>query len=149
MAVVWCVFVLRNVFSVAYPCRLLPLNRAEGIYHAYNLLTLGSDTAEISYLYPMLEGQVSVLSSGRVKGEEAAALFKSMYASSMYRKDQHTFMLYPDRKLKGFMERNKIPAEKIDSPAVKYCLEQKLTKILYKVCFVGEGCQQGHQPHGE
>ena len=38
--------------------------REDGLYHAYNLMTAGEDTVEITYLYEMLEGQVAVLSSG-------------------------------------------------------------------------------------
>lgn len=111
----------------------IAINRREsdGLYHAYNLLTLGDNTAEVSNLYEMLEGQVSVLSSGLITKDSAATLFKSMYSSAIFREDQHTFMLYPDRKLAGFMDRNKVPMEKANLPSVKYCLDHKLRNILY------------------
>ena len=46
--------------------------RDDGLYHAYNLLLLGPGSAEISTLYPMLEGQVAALSAGAI--EPAIAL---------------------------------------------------------------------------
>ena len=45
--------------------------RADGLYHAYNILNLGQNTAEIDYLDEMLEGQVSILSSGLLSPKEA------------------------------------------------------------------------------
>lgn len=40
--------------------------RQDGLYHAYNILTLTSDDAIISHLPEMLEGQVAAISSGYV-----------------------------------------------------------------------------------
>ena len=83
--------------------------RDDGMYHAYNLLDLGTGEARVAHLYPMLEGQVAVLSSGALAPEEAAALVESLFASDLYRADQHSFMLYPDRELPGFLAKNRIP----------------------------------------
>ena len=86
------------------------LNRREdGMYHAYNLLDLDAGVARIDHLYLMLEGQVAALSSGALAPDEAAALVESMFTSELYRDDQHSFMLYPDRRLAGFLEKNRIP----------------------------------------
>ena len=60
----------------------------------------GSRTAKalpIRRLYEMLEGQVAVLSSGHLSAEESLTLLTSLKRSAMYRADQHSYLLYPDR----------------------------------------------------
>lgn len=85
--------------------------RDDGLYHAYNLITV-RDNKEITirHLYEMLEGQVAILSSGFLNGEQVAGLLDALRASKMYRKDQKSYTLYPDRQLPLFVEKNIIPA---------------------------------------
>jgi hypothetical protein len=83
--------------------------RDDAMFHAYNLLDLGNGEARVGHLYLMLEGQVAALSSGALEPEESAALVESLFASDLYRADQRSFMLYPDRQLPGFLEKNRIP----------------------------------------
>jgi hypothetical protein len=83
--------------------------REDGMYHAYNVLDLGAGEARVDRLYLMLEGQVAVLSSGAIDPGEAASLVESLFTSDLYRPDQRSFMLYPDRQLPGFLEKNRIP----------------------------------------
>jgi hypothetical protein len=85
--------------------------RADGLYHAYNLLGLGDETATIDTLHKMLEGQVAVLSSGAIPPSEAIELIEAMFRSELFRPDQSSFLLYPDRELPGFLEKNRIPAD--------------------------------------
>lgn len=85
--------------------------RNDNLYHAYNILHLGKDTATVRYLYPMLEGQVSILSSGLLSADEALALLSALRESDLYRADQHSYMLYPDRQLAGFLEKNTVSAD--------------------------------------
>ncbi|MGI9327832.1 MAG: hypothetical protein ACR2PZ_21620, partial [Pseudomonadales bacterium] len=87
--------------------------REDGLYHAYNLLEFeaADGAAKISNLYEMLEGQVAVLSSGALDVGQAAELVNAMFDSKLYRPDQRSFMLYPDRKLAGFLQRNQIAQE--------------------------------------
>ncbi len=80
--------------------------RSDGLYHAYNILHLEPGAARISPLYEMLEGQVAILSSGLLDGAESLALLKSLRNGPLFRSDQHSYILYPDRALKGFVERN-------------------------------------------
>jgi len=87
--------------------------RPEGLYHAYNTLVKAADGIGIDTLYLMLEGQVAALSSGAIGTEEAVALLESLFDSNIYRTDQKSFMLYPDRDLPGFLEKNRIPAEDV------------------------------------
>jgi hypothetical protein len=84
--------------------------RSDGLYHAYNLMKLAGNGVAIRRLYEMLEGQVAVLSSGALSARESAALLDALRSSSLYRADQNSYVLYPDRKLPGFFEKNNIPA---------------------------------------
>ncbi|MEM7763135.1 MAG: hypothetical protein AAF290_03580 [Pseudomonadota bacterium] len=84
--------------------------RADGMYHAYNILQRQGSRASVDSLYPMLEGQVAALSSGAVTPREAVKVLEALFASPVYRADQQSFMLYPDRALPSFLERNRIPA---------------------------------------
>jgi len=87
--------------------------RTDGLYNAYNLLDLGPGTARIDNLYPMLEGQVAVLSSGAISPGEACALVDALFESEIYRPDQRSFMLYPDRSLPGFFDKNRVPEDAV------------------------------------
>jgi len=87
--------------------------RSDNLYHAYNILHLDHATASINYLQEMLEGQVAILSSGMLSGEESLSLLESLRHSKLYRADQHTYILYPDRNLPGFLEKNCIKSEQV------------------------------------
>ena len=87
--------------------------RTDGLYNAYNLLDLGPDTARVDTLYPMLEGQVAVLSSGAISPRDACTLLDALFESDIYRPDQHSFMLYPDRTLPGFFDKNRIEQQDV------------------------------------
>jgi len=84
--------------------------RPDGLYHAYNLMKVAGDGIAIRRLYEMLEGQMAVLGSGALSAGEAAALLDALRASKLYRADQNSYVLYPDRRLPGFFEKNNIPA---------------------------------------
>lgn len=88
--------------------------RPDGLYHAYNTLQLQPGKASIGRLYAMLEGQVAILSSGLLSGEEALAVLQSLRASALYRADQHSYILYPDRDLPGFLAKNNVPADQVE-----------------------------------
>lgn len=87
--------------------------RADGMYHAYNLLDTQPDAVAYHHLYAMLEGQVAVLSAGAITANEAADVVEALFASDVYRPDQQSFMLYPDRELPTFLEKNRIPADRV------------------------------------
>ena len=93
--------------------------REDGLYEAYNLIQFKDNDIEISHLYQMLEGQVAVLSSGLLSGEESADLLDAMRASDLYRDDQRSYMLYPNRRRATFMELNNVPAALVNSPIVQ------------------------------
>jgi hypothetical protein len=87
--------------------------REDGLYHAYNLMNVNGDRIVIRRLYEMLEGQVAVLSSGALSAQESVALLDALRSSRLFRADQQSYILYPDRKLPGFFEKNNIPAAAI------------------------------------
>ncbi|MDH7483365.1 MAG: hypothetical protein QHH01_01935, partial [Spirochaetales bacterium] len=98
----------------AYLEQTLSMNRREdGLYHAYNVLHLGEQTVSISYLEEMLEGQVAILSSGFLTGAQSLELMQKVRASRLYREDQHSYILYPNRNLPGFLEKNHVPAQAV------------------------------------
>ncbi len=80
--------------------------RPDSLYHAYNIMHLDGEHAKIGHLYEMLEGQVAILSSGLLSDQESLALLRSLRHSSLYQEDQNSYILYPDRELPGFLQRN-------------------------------------------
>jgi hypothetical protein len=105
--------------------------RDDGLYHAYNLMDRQGAGIGVDSLYPMLEGQVATLSSGAIAPEEAVVILESLYRSDIFRPDQNTFMLYPDRQLPRFLEKNRIPATKVaDIPLLQRMLAADDNRIV-------------------
>ena len=100
---------LRGLVEAALPVieSTIRVNRRrDGLFHSYNVLHLDGARACVAHLYPMLEGQVAVLSSGLLKPAQALAVLRALRASALYRADQHSYLLYPDRELPSFLARN-------------------------------------------
>jgi hypothetical protein len=89
--------------------------RPNKLYNAYNLLTIESNALRIGYLGDMLEGQVAAISSGLLSFEEVVVLLDALRSSSLYRPDQNSYLLYPNKELPGFLQKNCIPAVAIES----------------------------------
>ena len=108
--------------------------RADGLYHAYNLMAVEKDgSVSIRRLYEMLEGQVAVLSSGLLSAGESLDVLDALRASALYRKDQSSYILYPDRRLPGFIEKNTLPAEAIEkSELLKKMADVKDRRIVVR-----------------
>ncbi|NNC76756.1 MAG: hypothetical protein HKN77_02265, partial [Woeseiaceae bacterium] len=112
--------------------------RDDGLYHAYNIADFNEQTVVVRNLYRMLEGQVAALSAGTIEPDEAADVVDALFASKIYRADQNSFMLYPDRKLPGFLERNRLPEDEVRSiPLLSDMLEQGDDRIVIRDA---EGC---------
>jgi hypothetical protein len=92
--------------------------RPDGLYHAYNVLQLGDGTASMGRLDEMLEGQVAILSSGMLTSDEALDVLRALRHSRLYRADQHSYLLYPDRDLPGFLKKNRISADRVAGSAL-------------------------------
>lgn len=112
--------------SIDYLTHAIDANkRSDNLYHAYNLMTVESDTeVSISYLSEMLEGQVAVLSAGHLSGEESLAVLDAMRESKLYRADQHSYLLYPNKDLPRFTKKNTIPAAAVADCALLQKLVQ-------------------------
>ncbi|MFA6401253.1 MAG: hypothetical protein WCX31_06460 [Salinivirgaceae bacterium] len=107
--------------------------RADGLYHAYNLISITNDRISIRYLYEMLEGQVSVLSSGYLSAAESLKVLDALKASSLFRADQYSYLLYPDRQLHRFTQKNNLPVEAVKkSVLLTKMAEQKDTSIIHQ-----------------
>jgi hypothetical protein len=107
--------------------------RDDGLFHAYNLLHLNGSSATVENLYLMLEGQVSVLSSGALSLEDSAKAIESLFESNIFRADQKSFMLYPDRPLPGFLEKNQISSESVHAIALlRNMLEKDDQRLVYR-----------------
>lgn len=106
--------------------------RQDNLYHAYNLMSVeNEEEVTIEYLSEMLEGQVAALSSGYLSSEEALQTLDALRKSKLYRADQHSYLLYPNKELPGFLERNTIPKEEIKrSKLLNSLLEKGNKKIL-------------------
>ena len=82
--------------------------RDDGLYHSYNTLKIDGDKMYVEFLNEMLEGQVAVLSSGLLSTQEATDIINKLYKSKMYEPHQNSFILYPNKELPMFWEKNSI-----------------------------------------
>ena len=69
----------------------------------------------ISYLSEMLEGQVALLSSGYIKGAAALEVLNALKISPLFREDQYSYTLYPNKQLPRFVQKNSIPIAKVQN----------------------------------
>lgn len=83
--------------------------RTDKLYHAYNLMTASPTRVSCSRLSEMLEGQVAILSSGYLTPGQSLEVLDALKASALFREDQYSYILYPNKKLPGFLQKNNIP----------------------------------------
>ncbi len=105
--------------------------RSDQLYHSYNLMRVEADQLFLRRLYEMLEGQVAVLSSGVLSSKEAVSLLDALRNSKLFREDQFSYILYPDRILPSFMEKNRIPSGLVErSLLLKTLVDRSNEQIL-------------------
>lgn len=105
--------------------------REDGLFNAYNIINYSAENLEVSELYPMLEGQVAILSAGVLEPKQAIELLENLFASDMFRDDQQSFMLYPDRDLATFVNKNNIPSDRLTgNELVQIMLAKNDTRIV-------------------
>lgn len=110
---------------------ILVNKREDGLFHAYNLVSFDENGISIRYLYEMLEGQVAVLSSGLLSVSDCLAVFDALKNSKLFRSDQYSYLLYPDRQLARFEDKNNIPINKVnESQLLSKLVEEKDTSII-------------------
>jgi hypothetical protein len=98
--------------------------RNDNLYHAYNLIGFTNNEVSIDYLSEMLEGQVAVLSAGCLSAAESVQVLDALKVSSLYRADQNSYILYPNKQLPKFLEKNNIPLTSIQQSALLQLLLQ-------------------------
>lgn len=106
--------------------------RSDALYHAYNLMTIeNNNSISISYLSEMLEGQVAVLSSGYLSSKENLNVLDALKASKLFRHDQYSYLLYPNKELPKFIEKNTISKEAVaKSELLQNLLANKNAQII-------------------
>jgi hypothetical protein len=109
--------------------------RSDGLYHSYNLITIHDSEVEISYLPEMLEGQVAILSSGALSTNENLEVLNNLRNSKLFRSDQYSYLLYPNKNLPGFLEKNNISKKDVlGSKFLTYLVEEGNKQIIVKDC---------------
>jgi hypothetical protein len=125
--------------SQAFVDHTINSNRREDkLYHSYNLVSIAKDRFNISYLPEMLEGQVAVLSSGFLSTIESVELLDSLRKSKLYRKDQNSYILYPDKELPQFLQKNIVPSERVDQSILLQKLIQNNNKDILSKDILGQ-----------
>jgi hypothetical protein len=108
--------------------------REDNMYHAYNLMTINGDNeVAVSYLDEMLEGQVAALSSGYISSKDCLSLLDGLKSSALFRADQYSYILYPNKELSRFVSKNTIPKSAIEnSELLTQLLQDGNTQIVVK-----------------
>jgi hypothetical protein len=105
--------------------------RDDGLYQSYNLLKFTDGELQVEHLYEMLEGQVAVIGSELLTAEETTNVLAALRNSPIYREDINTYMLYPDRDLPRFMEKNCLePSAAQSSPLIQMLVDSGVEQIV-------------------
>ena len=125
---------LRQLVSVALAAvdgTLRANLREDGLAQSYNILVLGDRSTAVRNLYTMLEGQVSMLSGGLLSDQQVLRLLGALAQSDLYRADQQSYLLYPDRVVKPFLSRNTLPADwRTQAPALAALVDSGDTRLV-------------------
>lgn len=99
--------------------------RSDGLYHSYNTMNVRQDDGiDVEYLPEMLEGQVAVLSSGYLTPEAALSLCRTLKTSALFREDQYSYILYPEKELPHFCDKNNASEAEIRAiPFLSRCVD--------------------------
>lgn len=118
--------------SLAFLEQSIDVNeRPDHLFHAYNLMSADSKSVRIHHLSEMLEGQVAVLSSKYLSSQKALEVLDALKSSALFRPDQYSYLLYPNKELLGFLDRNNIPASEVmSSELLKTLLRDHNTQII-------------------
>jgi len=97
-------------------------------------MTVENDSeVSLSYLPEMLEGQVAVLSSGYISGEASLELLDALRGSALFRPDQYSYVLYPNKELPRFDVKNNISSDQVKASALlQQLLDHGNTQIITK-----------------
>ncbi len=117
--------------------------RPDKLYHAYNLMSIENDAVVVSNLSEMLEGQVAVLSAGYLNASQSLEIIDALRNSALYRPDQNSYILYPNKDLPKFLEKNNVPKESIEK-------SQLLTQLLtnHNNVIINKDCKGNYHFNG-
>lgn len=106
--------------------------REDNLYHSYNLMNVDNDKeVSIAYLSEMLEGQVAVLSSGYLSSKQSLEVLDALKHSKLFREDQYSYLLYPNKELPRFIDRNNIPSSAVkDSKLLQQLLKDRNQQVI-------------------
>ncbi len=108
-----CVDLFKHCVSFLDDC-IASNRRGDGLYHSYNLLRWEEDSIEVDRLSEMLEGQVAVITSRSLTPDHVCDVLDALRASQLYRADQESYVLYPDRQLPRFKDKNVINSDLVN-----------------------------------
>ena len=107
--------------------------RNDDLYQTYNLISYNDRFVQVAHLSEMLEGQVAVLSSGFLSAQQSLDLLDALKKSSLYRQDQNSYILYPNKNLPKFLQKNTIRKKSAeDSLLLKQLLNDGNLSIVEK-----------------
>jgi hypothetical protein len=106
--------------------------RADKLYHSYNLAGFDHHHGiSVQRLPEMLEGQTAILGANFLSPGDSLDLLTALKRSPMYRANQHSYLLYPDRRLPRFVEKNNLPAALVArSPLLKKLLAEGNRQLI-------------------
>ncbi len=111
--------------------------RNDNLYHAYNLISIHENSVSVSYLPEMLEGQVAVLSSGYLSAQESLDNLNALRASALYREDQNSYLLYPNKALPKFLEKNTLSQKQVEQSLLLKKLAEKNSSLIINKDIIG------------
>ena len=106
--------------------------RADGLYHTYNTMIASDSGMKIVRLQEMLEGQVAILSAGLLDSAETLEVLDALKKSPLFESRQESYILYPNKNLPAFTEKNNIPEAKVADLAP--LIQRTGNAILEKDC---------------
>ncbi|MDD5151393.1 MAG: hypothetical protein PHC28_13125 [Flavobacterium sp.] len=107
--------------------------REDNLYHSYNLISFKDNSVSIRHLYEMLEGQVAILNACFLNTEEVNQVLDALKESAIFREDQYSYMLYPDRQLPRFTDKNNISSELVqNNKLLTQLISENNSEIIYK-----------------
>ncbi|MBQ9280576.1 MAG: hypothetical protein IJ207_00040 [Treponema sp.] len=106
--------------------------RADGLYHTYNTMIASDSGMKIVRLQEMLEGQVAILSAGLLDSAETLEVLDALKKSPLFESRQESYILYPNKNLSAFTEKNNIPGAKVADLAP--LIQRTGNAILEKDC---------------
>ncbi len=118
--------------AVAVLDRQIENNRRDDyLYHSYNLVSFENEMIDVVHLDEMLEGQVAVLASGAINAAQTIELLTALRQSRLFSDATHSYLLYPNRELPRFLDKNQIDPDRVmHNRLVRTLLEQEDDSIV-------------------